>query len=377
MSNLFLIDGVPGSGKSDLLQYCARDGGTFLIKPTTKQVDLNKREDLMYVSEEEFNSMVTDDDFVYKYPEASNIRYLIKRSTLDEKLRKYNNVFVIVRSSDVISAIKKVYSRYYNVKVVSIFLYCDNEQLKNRTIKQETEKKEINDNRLKRIKSAVNAVTKGENVADDYSKEELEIIHEVEKRLNRNNECLRSYITSLRTSEKYDYVLINDLNIDTFHICIDNIIRKYNVNNTKNKQLSAFVIMPMPDNHEGAHFYRVKEAIYAGAKRAGFEALRQDDKQYEQKMIYQSIKEAIQDATICIVDLTNTRPNCYFEAGLAFAKENSNIPTAFLIAEKDTKIEFDLSGVTCNSYVYRPNDYSNIETTVEDLLKKFKEEYIL
>ena len=107
MPNLFLIDGVPGSGKSDLLQFCSSDGGTYLIKPTTKPMDLNRRDDLEYVTEEEFNNMQTDEDFVYRYPEASNIRYLIKRSALDTLLRSYKNVFVIVRSSDVINSIEK------------------------------------------------------------------------------------------------------------------------------------------------------------------------------------------------------------------------------------------------------------------------------
>ena len=134
--------------------------------------------------------------------------------------------------------------------------------------------------------------------------------------------------------------------------------------------------MPMPSKHEAAHFYNVKEAIYEGARQVGFDALRADDDFLQQKPIFSKIKEYIDEATVCIVDLTNNRPNCYFEAGLAYEKKTANIPTAFLIAEQGTAVEFDLNGNDRKEYTYTFNDYSNVTNVVKSILLSFKEEHV-
>ncbi|MBQ4070786.1 MAG: hypothetical protein IJD51_00020 [Clostridia bacterium] len=353
MPNLFLIDGVPGSGKSELINHCSRAWKTVFIKKyTTKKVDTDGlvRGDLVYVGDNEFEEKITRDDFVYSYPKRSAVRYMISKSELDAALRANDNVFVVVRSSEVIKKIKKTYARFVNVNVVSIFVYCDNEKLKSRMRTQLREAK------------------------PDIDEDELE--EKVSSRADRNAECVESYIESLRQDDVYDFVIINDLQQERYYDCIDQIVSKYDERERASKKMTVFVIMPMPSKHEAAHFYNVKEAIYEGARQVGFDALRADDDFLQQKPIFSKIKEYIDEATVCIVDLTNNRPNCYFEAGLAYEKKTANIPTAFLIAEQGTAVEFDLNGNDRKEYTYTFNDYSNVTNVVKSILLSFKEEHV-
>ena len=353
MPNLFLIDGVPGSGKSELISHCSKEWKSIFIKKyTTKTVDTDglKRGDLIYVSHDEFDKLMTNDNFIYSYPKYSSVKYMISKSELDAALRTYDNVFVIVRSSKTIKNIKETYEKYVNINIVSVFVYCDNEKLKTRMRAQLCE--------------AVPNIN------------ETELEKKVLMRASRNLECVESYIDSLKDGGVYNYVIINDLQHERFYDCIDQIVNKYIQIDRTNQKMSVFVIMPMPGKHEAAHFIRVKDAIYEGALQAGFSALRADDDFLQQKPIFSKIKEYIDKATICIVDLTNNRPNCYFEAGLAFEKKVSSIPTAFLIAEQGTQIEFDLNGNDRKEYTYSFDDYSNVTNVVRNMLLSFKEEHV-
>lgn len=356
MPNLFLIDGVPGSGKSELISHCSKEWNSiFLKKYTTKETDTDGlvRADLSYIDETTFDQMRKKDDFIYSYPKYSEkpIRYLISKAELDENLNKYENVFLIVRSSDVIKAIKKCYSKYININITSIFVYCDNEKLKQRTRKQ--------------------LIKVNPNIDNDVLEKKLSI------RLSRNEECLESYNLSLQKDEKvYDYVIINDLDQRKYYDCIDKIVDKQIDYSRHFNDLTAFVIMPMPGKHEAAHFDNVKEAIYLGAQKAGFTALRLDDTFANQQPIFSQIKEYIEKSTVCIVDLTNNRPNCYFEAGLAYKKHPTNITSTFLIAEQGSVVEFDLNGNERKEYTYSLKDYSNISRTIESLLNAFKIEHV-
>lgn len=358
MPNLYLIDGAAGSGKSDFLRYCSDENkiDCYLVKYTTKEKDADGvgRKDLVYLTDAEYNAIKEETDYEYRYPSTSTTKYLIKRKQLDELLKVHNDVFVIVRSSQVIKKIKEDYKRYININILSIFIYCDNEKLSTRTREQ--------------------IIKKNTELSEDAIKEKIRI------RLDRNKECIDSYINSLSKNDIiYDYVILNDVSHEQYYQCIDNIRAAHKNFDDKFKQPTAFVIMPMPNNRESAHFFKVKEAIYRGAKEVGYVALRQDDNKYTQETILANIKKSIEDATICIADLTNSRPNCYFETGLAYAKnsKNSSIPNVVLLIEEgEQKVEFDLSGVTHSKYYYAPNDYSHITRLVTRVLKDITKEHI-
>jgi hypothetical protein len=80
----------------------------------------------------------------------------------------------------------------------------------------------------------------------------------------------------------------------------------------------AFVAMPMDRNNH--QLVDVLEAIKAGAKECGVTAERVDDDDRNER-ITDRMLESIQKAQFVIVDLTNERPNVFYEAGYAHGKE--------------------------------------------------------
>lgn len=97
----------------------------------------------------------------------------------------------------------------------------------------------------------------------------------------------------------------------------------------------AFVAMPMDEND--AQLEDVLDAIKEGTSRCGIQAERVDEQQSNEK-ISDRMLESIQKAEYVIVDLTNARPNVYYEAGYAQGLNK----TPIYIARHGTKLEFDL-----------------------------------
>jgi hypothetical protein len=97
----------------------------------------------------------------------------------------------------------------------------------------------------------------------------------------------------------------------------------------------AFVAMPIDkDDH---NLVDVLETIKAGARECGVIAERIDDDERNER-ITDRMLEAIRKAEFVIVDLTNERPNVFYEAG--YAHGLNKIP--IYIARHGTKIHFDL-----------------------------------
>ncbi len=97
----------------------------------------------------------------------------------------------------------------------------------------------------------------------------------------------------------------------------------------------AFVAMAIdPDNPE---LEDILDAIKEGASRCGVQAERVDETQSNER-ITDRILESIRKAEFVIVDLTNSRPNVFYEAGYAQGIGK----TPIYIAKDGTKLEFDL-----------------------------------
>jgi hypothetical protein len=97
----------------------------------------------------------------------------------------------------------------------------------------------------------------------------------------------------------------------------------------------AFVAMPMDrDNHA---LVDVLEAIKAGANECGINAERVDDDERSER-ITDRMLESIRKAEFVIVDLTEERPNVFFEAG--YAHGIGKLP--IYIARDGTDIHFDV-----------------------------------
>jgi len=97
----------------------------------------------------------------------------------------------------------------------------------------------------------------------------------------------------------------------------------------------AFIAMPM--DADDPQLVDVLDAIKEAAGRCGLQAERVDEPQYTER-ITDRVLESIRKAEYVIVDLTNSKPNVFYEAGYAQGRGK----TPIYIARHGTKLEFDL-----------------------------------
>ena len=97
----------------------------------------------------------------------------------------------------------------------------------------------------------------------------------------------------------------------------------------------AFIAMPMTGGRPD--FDDVHDAIKEAAQRCGIQAERVDEPQSTDR-ITDRVLESIRRAEYVIADLTEAKPNVYFEAGYAQALRK----TPIFIARDGTPLEFDL-----------------------------------
>lgn len=79
---------------------------------------------------------------------------------------------------------------------------------------------------------------------------------------------------------------------------------------------SCFVVMPYNSPVLDSYY---DEAIDPTVKNAGYTCVRVDKQPYNYK-ISEQIRNGIEESAVVIVDLTDDRPNCYFEAGYALGR---------------------------------------------------------
>lgn len=97
----------------------------------------------------------------------------------------------------------------------------------------------------------------------------------------------------------------------------------------------AFVAMPMDSTDP--QLVDVLDAIKEACDRCGVRAERVDDPESNER-ITDRILESIRRAEYVIVDLTNAKPNVYYEAGYAQGRGK----TPIYVARSGTILEFDL-----------------------------------
>jgi hypothetical protein len=98
----------------------------------------------------------------------------------------------------------------------------------------------------------------------------------------------------------------------------------------------CFVIMSFSSNPQLRDFY--EKAIKPTVEALGFRCKRVDE-QYFNGSIRENILANIRQAKFILVDLTEARPNCYYELGLAQALEKPVI----LLARRKEDVHFDVS----------------------------------
>lgn len=294
MKNLFLIDGASGTGKSDLLQWIHQyqTGVTYIRKFTTrKQRDYEATEDieldLDFVAEEEFRQKNIEYQYVY-----SGFHYGFARAALEARLRDFENVFVIVRNADLIKRLQRDYS-YLNV--VPVYVFTDRHRIEERLRQQQNNEEQIAF-RLKRIDKAF----------EDY------LLH----------------------PSIYREILINNSSIQDYHRLATQILEKYKDAPDVNANL-VFVMMSFnPDNPRLVDYYNaMKRAVESSHSSLTCTSLDDIEGSFA---ISPMAKNNIRNCRLAIVDLTENKPNVFYELGYV----HGIVKECVLTAHIDTPLQF-------------------------------------
>jgi guanylate kinase len=286
MKNLFVIDGASGTGKSDLLQYVDnfKTKVSIVRKYTTRsQRDYEKEKswklDLDFISQEDFDQQKFD--YQYKYGKQM---YGFHRVSLDTCLKQHSNVFVIVRNTDVI---KQLIEDYNFINVVPVYIYTDQEKIQQRLI------------------------------AQNVTEEQLKF------RLDRIREAFEDYLLH---PQIYREVLINNSNIAEYHRLIDILLEKHKGSPEIDEKL-VFVLMSFnPENHNLVDYYNaMKRAVIKYDP--SMKCINLDEVPGSFK-ISDTAKKKVRNCRLVIVDLTENKPNVFYELGYVHGIAKDFIITA-------------------------------------------------
>lgn len=204
IKNLFIIDGASGTGKSDMLKYLDKKRTssrtvTTLRKYTTRKIrDEEEAEDyhldLDFVSLEQFEEYKKAKDF-YSYGYGDE-QYGFFKSSLEEALEYFQNVFIIIRNKELSENIR---TDFPNTRVINAYIYTDIPEV------------------VKRLKKA------------GYSDEKIQF------RINRQTHAWNDY---LKYSQDYDEIIINNSNETDFERLIEQLIQSYNKVSTDSLSIS-------------------------------------------------------------------------------------------------------------------------------------------
>lgn len=348
MKNLFLLDGAAGSGKSDFFDFINEVGAQMsnfaiaLPKYTSREqrAKENKVNDLYFFEGDredrykkyraKIDEIQKKGDFVYEYQyPKSEAYYAIPKSSIDEALKKYKNVYIIIRSSYCIRMIMDTYKNFENLNIIPIFIYSDKDCVE------------------QRIRNEMQLQYSSSKLPEEEVQKIIE--EKIKIRLSRTNIAMNDYYT--QPTDIYKEIIINNSNKVIYFRQMRALLEKYN--EFKGLPNRAFIIMPMDSRTADEHTENisVKNAIFLGAKEAGIIASRSDDIiDNNSQIIIQKVYQNIDDSQICIVDLTKNRPNCYLELGYARAKNKKVILIAAKEDDENPYIHFDEQGYNCYYY---------------------------
>lgn len=150
IKKLFLVDGLAGTGKNDLIEFIDqkhRLTSTVVYKYTTRMhrnPEEAKKTDLVFISENDFQNKCNKDFYNYSY---ANEWYGFPKKDVTDALMKFENVFVIIRDRNLIMKIAIDFSE--KALVIPIFIYTDRSLIIERLKKEGFNEEDI-DFRLQR-----------------------------------------------------------------------------------------------------------------------------------------------------------------------------------------------------------------------------------
>ena len=163
---------------------------------------------------------------------------------------------------------------------------------------------------------------------------------------------------------------LKDLTRSTAKLQTDEDIQKYAeliISLAEKAALSreVFVIMSFEETDDLEDY---KDAVEEVCEEAGFEAIRTDSRPAATThQIIESIHDHIQTCGFVIADLTNERPNVYYEIGYAMGLNKKLI----LTSKKGVKVHFDLHGYNRIEWSGSVNLKKQLKPVVEEFARSF------
>lgn len=299
MARLIVVAGASGAGKTFMLSQLAeyRDDIIPLKKLTTRSSRVN--EPLEESIDLIFNCSSSDIkkcEYTYQY---CGKQYGIRKSKIDEILKKNKNPIIIIAKCDTIAKIKRDYHD-------ALVLY-------------------------------VNSGLSGEDL-----KKQLLLYRDpisVAERMQRQKNGFIDYIHHMNKGF-FDYFLVNYFD-DTFLQQIEYILEE-----ELNDQSDAnyiFVIMSFDKKYDDVY-----DAMKMAGKMVKGRTLEIErvSEPYGDYIITERIEKSIKKAELIICDVSERSPNVYYELGYARAKNKTIIMTA----EMYTELPFDVRQYNTNFY---------------------------
>jgi len=180
MKKLFIVDGPMRPAKNELVRYLSKleknlSGGSdfpnvcLARKYSTK--DGGKDQD--YVQNNDLAKTIDSDKAQWISYFYDNHTYGLKKECLDELIGQHENVFLLVRSTELVSELKQKYSTHIlPVKVVTVYVYSDKktiEDLYNNVPESERPDPEVTlEQRQERLENADNDYENAMAIHDKY-----------------------------------------------------------------------------------------------------------------------------------------------------------------------------------------------------------------
>lgn len=350
-SFIILLFGTSGSGKSTLMDLLLASGGQYSIHMKGTNRSPRQYDGVEIICDPEFGP----DKYDYIY-QTYGYQYGIQRKQIDEAICQKRHHFIICNDIFIIRAIKRDYGEI--VKVVFHYFDAPQEEIlriqKNRGISDD----EVN-LRLAKTSSLYRQFVEEWRLFDaalcNYFGDDLQILRK----------CMEDLLSEFASNARNIHASSTMMNrLDTF---VKDFEQKLPPSSCKCSQIVEkgyiFIIMAMqednPDNEDVHH------TIKRVCGDLGFKADRVDDIQFTGQ-ITEKIQGCIEIAEFIIADLSNERPNVYYEIGYADASRKPLL----LVAKHGTKVHFDIQGQKVLFYkgIYQ------LESLLKKALTPLKEE---
>lgn len=322
-AKIIVIFGSSGSGKTTLIEQMVNLGGlrySVHVKDTDRPP--RKYDDI------EINSINHLDPTLYDYVyQTYGYKYGIKKDQIDQALAKSQNHFIICNDISTIKSIKRDYSN----RVYTIYHNLDASE------------------------ESILKVQKDRGISDDEIQLRVGKIEILKKQFIENNSLFDSVLTnrfdkSIKSlSQELEEIISSFAQRHSDSSSTEEVLKFLE----ENRLLKApafpfqkgysFIMMPIREDDHGNE--DVHQAIIRACRKHKVKAERVDNIQFTGQ-ITEKILGSIAMSEFVVADISDERPNVYYEVGYADALNKPII----LLAKHGTDLHFDLQGMNVLFY---------------------------